>query len=221
MGGEENIIIFKTMQKGKEYKTEEQYYRENSNSKLNWSQYCAMNKNRNQCGDNCLIFNKCLIKNMRDKIENFWEEEIQKDLDNGQFNLICSNEENFKDYVKNLVNAVRKETIKSMSDGYHTFDELYEHRIRLFISLCRTISKDPQYQTGQKSKIWCSILHSDGTSFEGWFILGIGKEKGKQITYHIPTRFRNEVCEFAQVLNKAPEYDGHTGDDVLKRLKNI
>lgn len=109
---------------------------------------------------------------------------------------------------------------ENTSDGYHTFGELYEHRIRLFIALCKALRNDPQYQTGQKADIWCSVLHSDGTKFEDWFILGIGKERGEQITYHLPARFWNEVCEFAQVLEKAPEYDSHTSDDVLKRLKN-
>lgn len=113
------------------------------------------------------------------------------------------------------------ENTNEVSDGYHTFGELYEHRIRLFISLCRILRNDPQYQTGKKAEIWCSVFHSDGSQWDDWFILGIGKEKGEQITYHIPSRFWNEVCEFAQVLEKAPKYDGHTASDVLERLKDI
>lgn len=33
---------------------------------------------------------------------------------------------------------VREEVTGKTSDGYHTFDELYEHRITLWIALCRT-----------------------------------------------------------------------------------
>ena len=51
--------------------------------------------------------------------------------------------------------------------------------------------------------------------------MGIGKEKGKQITYHLPARYWHEVCEFAEILEKAPEWDGHTSDDVLKRLASL
>jgi len=29
-------------------------------------------------------------------------------------------------------------------------------------------------------------------------------EKGKQITYHLSAKYRNEVCEFANILEKAP-----------------
>lgn len=100
-------------------------------------------------------------------------------------------------------------------DGYHTFEELYEHRIRLFIELCKSICKL------NKSEIWCSVFHSDGSKFDEWFILGIGKEKGTQITYHLPARFWSEVCEFAKVLKKAPEFDGHTSYDVLERLSEL
>lgn len=105
-------------------------------------------------------------------------------------------------------------------DGYHTFGELYQHRIALFIALCNAFNNDPQYQTGQKSDIWRSQLHSDGSSFEGWFVLGIGKEKGKQITYHLPNT-EWEKTEFARTLEKAPEFDGHTSDDVLTRIMNL
>jgi len=32
------------------------------------------------------------------------------------------------------------EIIENYSDGYHTFKELYDHRITLFIALCRKLS---------------------------------------------------------------------------------
>lgn len=101
-------------------------------------------------------------------------------------------------------------------DGYHTFDELYEHRIRLYIELCKNIGKKVGW-----SNIWCSVKHSDGTTFGDWFVLGINKEKGKQITYHLPARFWEEVAEFAEILEQAPEFDGHTSEDVLQRLSFI
>ncbi|MEF3692259.1 MAG: hypothetical protein V3574_04375 [Candidatus Moraniibacteriota bacterium] len=118
---------------------------------------------------------------------------------------------------------VEVENANNVSDGYHTFGELYDHRITLFISLCKTLYNDPQYQIGQKADIWRSKRHSDGEICFGTgtqFLLGIGKEKGEQITYHIPIKRWNE-CEFAETLKKAPEWDGHTSEDVLKRLKNL
>ena len=101
-----------------------------------------------------------------------------------------------------------------ISDGFHTFDELYEHRMILFIALSKRL------RSNAMDWVWPSKIHSDGTSFDGWFILGIGKEIGKQITYHLPIS-KWEETNFAETLDKAPEYDGHTPEDVLERLKNL
>lgn len=101
-------------------------------------------------------------------------------------------------------------------DGFHTFGELYDHRISLWIQVCSYAWIDA------KNFVWRSKNHSDGEpAFGGtWFLLGIGKEKGEQMTYHLPID-RWDECEFADTLDKAPEFDGHTSDDVLERLKSL
>lgn len=104
-------------------------------------------------------------------------------------------------------------------DGYHTFDELYEHRIVLYMALARKLVKE--WVEPRNSGVWCSTKHYDNSTFDGWFILGIGKETGKQITYHIPDKYWNEACEFAELLPHAPEWDKHTSDDVIKRIQNL
>lgn len=110
-------------------------------------------------------------------------------------------------------------------DGYHTFDELYEHRIELFIALCKITQRwSDEDQRGALQDFdnpWRSKLHSDGSFLKGWFIMGIGnKEPGKQITYHLPLSRWDDV-DFAETLEKAPEFDGHTSDDVINRLRDI
>lgn len=121
--------------------------------------------------------------------------------------------------VQKEVNSLGVGGLKGkISDGYHTFDELYEHRITLFIALCKILWNDPQYQTGQKSQVWRSLKHSDGSSFNGWFIMGIGQERGEQITYHLPVSKWDET-EFAPTLEFEPNFDGHTSEDVLNRLR--
>ena len=55
---------------------------------------------------------------------------------------------------------------------------------------------------------------------DGWFIMGIGKEKGNQISYHLPLS-RWDETDFAETLDQAPEWDGHTSQDVLERLKTL
>lgn len=108
-----------------------------------------------------------------------------------------------------------------VSDGYHTFDELYDHRITLWIALCRVCDfheKECSYGRNTPTNVWRSKLHSDGTGFDGWFVLGMGRPAGKQITYHLPMNRWTE-CDFAETLDRAPEFDGHTPADVLERLK--
>lgn len=117
--------------------------------------------------------------------------------------------------------VIEGEESMSVFDGYHTFDELYEHRIVLFIALCRSIHGVKRYEDGEVNLVWRAKMHSDGSSYDGWFTLGINREKGKQITYHLPLRYW-EATDFAITYDKkekVPEFDGHTPDDVLNRLK--
>lgn len=114
-----------------------------------------------------------------------------------------------------------------VSDGYHTMDELYEHRIQLFLTLCHQIHRLSEFTDYFKEdrhnlRVWRSKNHSDGKSAFGgtWFVLGIGKDAGKQITYHLPIKLWEET-DFAETLEVAPEWDGHTSNDVLNRLKNL
>lgn len=94
-----------------------------------------------------------------------------------------------------------------ISDGYHTFDELYEHRHRLFLCLLATY-------TGAS---WASRTHSDGSSYEGWFVCGMILKEG-QVSYHLPERLWPEVEKLGITENPQPEYDGHTAEDVVERL---
>jgi len=109
-----------------------------------------------------------------------------------------------------------------VSDGYHTFDELYEHRIELWITLAR-ICRRQELQVGEfpdQPFVWRSKLHDDGSSFDGWFILGIGSFEGQQMTYHLPIA-RWKDTDFAQTLEKATKWDKHTSTDVISRLKDL
>lgn len=94
----------------------------------------------------------------------------------------------------------------SLSDGYHTFDELYDHRAALFVALT--------YLLPEKS--WKSRYHHDGTAYPDMFIVGINLPTG-QITYHYNIQLWWH-CFNCKELDRAPEWDGHTSDDVIKRL---
>lgn len=119
--------------------------------------------------------------------------------------------------VEKINESIKKLTdTNQISDGYHTFGELYEHRITLWIALCKSLRKNNFY-------VWRSKRHFDGElAFGGtWFVLGVRKEKGKQMTYHLPIEKWKDTKFVRYTLDKAPEFDGHTPEDVLKRLKNI
>lgn len=104
----------------------------------------------------------------------------------------------------------RVEPIDCTCDGYHTFDELYEHRHALFIALCHKL---------KPGRCWKSRLHDDGTIFYGMFIAGIDLGGGKQITYHLPNKLYKQLKVPSR--RTAPRFDGHTSDDVLERLKEL
>lgn len=122
---------------------------------------------------------------------------------------------------KNLLELTPEE-IESLSDGYHSFKELYEHRFRLWIELCKGVAKD-SFNEGltTENPVWISSMHSDNSSYDGWFMLGCEKATGEQMTYHLPNRLWPECITFARLMAKAPEFDGHTSQDVLKRLELI
>jgi hypothetical protein len=112
--------------------------------------------------------------------------------------------------LNSIIKSVQNIDKGQISDGYHTFTQLYAHRNALFIALAEQVSVTP-------GKVWRSEAQSDGVRQDGWFLLGIGKEAGKQITYHLPLKEWNK-CAFAETLDKAPEYDFHSSDDVLERI---
>lgn len=111
-----------------------------------------------------------------------------------------------------------------VSDRYHTMDELYEHRAALFMALCRTIDtmcSALNSANGQNVRCaWRSKKHSDGTMFDGMFVMGINVNAGQQITYHFDLSKWDDT-NFAKTLDIAPPFDGHTPDDVIARLKAL
>lgn len=94
--------------------------------------------------------------------------------------------------------------VGKISDGYHTFDELYDHRCLLFAVLIQQMGG------------WKSRKHHDGSQWQGWFIAGVDLGD-KQVTYHLPESMWN-LCP-GRILEQAPEWDGHTSYDTLERLR--
>lgn len=97
------------------------------------------------------------------------------------------------------------EDIGKVSDGSHTFDELYYHRMILFSVIC---NKYYEYA-------WKSWQHHDGTMYDDYFIVGINTPEG-QYSYH----YHKDHWKLFNViaLNYAPEWDGHQPKDVTRLM---
>jgi hypothetical protein len=113
-----------------------------------------------------------------------------------------------------------------ISDGYHTFDELYAHRIALFI-LVIEMADVLQKASADKEKIvrvFKSKKHHDGSEYEGWFLCCLiyrdSLDEWKQISYHLPLSEWDNVNAVANEY--APlEWDGHTSQDCIERLNEL
>lgn len=99
--------------------------------------------------------------------------------------------------------------IGKVSDGYHTFNELYHHRAILFSIICNA----------NKENAWKSLKHDTGDMFEGMFIVGIETPQG-QATYHYDVEPYWEMFNVKE-LGHAPKWDGHTPQEALTRLLSL
>ena len=98
--------------------------------------------------------------------------------------------------------------VGEVSDGYHTFNELYDHRCTLFVSLMKAYPK----------MSWYSEVHYDGSIWDGWLVCGMSLPTG-DVTYHIPkTMLPLLKASSAKPLMKGKKWDGHTSDNVLDRI---
>lgn len=95
------------------------------------------------------------------------------------------------------------------SDGYHTFNELYNHRAVLFSVIVRD----------HVDLAWKSKAHNDGSMYDGMFIVGIETPYG-QATYHYDIDPYWDMFDCKE-LERAPEWDGHTPDDAIARIATL
>lgn len=109
---------------------------------------------------------------------------------------------------------------EDVSDGHHTFTELYDHRHALFCALVKAYDALITPIGPTTVRAWKSKVHSDGTMYEGHFIAGLTKTtiQGEtiHITYHLPLGWW--ITLHCIEIIAAPPYDGHTSEDVVKRL---
>ena len=99
--------------------------------------------------------------------------------------------------------------IGDVSDGYHTFNELYHHRAVLFSVICNLMPE----------KAWKSKQHDTGDMYDGMFIVGIETLEG-QATYHYDIDPYWDMFRVKE-LERAPKWDGHTASDAIERISTL
>ena len=113
--------------------------------------------------------------------------------------------------AQDAIDAAKKynDSVGSLSDGYHTFDELYHHRAMLFAALCLTTFKNCA---------WKSLLHNDPKEpmYNGMFIVGIDTPFG-QASYHYDIDPYWAIFKVKE-LDRAPKFDGHTPAEAIDRI---
>ena len=96
------------------------------------------------------------------------------------------------------------ENVGEISDGSHTFNELYAHRASLFAVICNTYPENA----------WKSWKHHHEEKFpmyEDYFIVGVNTPEG-QYSYHYHKDWWDKFK--IQELEEAPKFDGHQPDDI-------
>jgi len=118
------------------------------------------------------------------------------------------------DEINNIIKEAKDANVistKEISDGHHTFGDLYKHRIILFCTLCNLLP-DISFKSKKHFDEENDPMYNDS------FIAGIHTPKGV-VTYHIKLEYWGlfKVKE----LEKSPQYDGYTDDEVLNRLLSL
>lgn len=124
-----------------------------------------------------------------------------------RMNSILLERTNFKFRVADapVILQIPDTGIGDLSDGYHTFNQLYYQRMMLFAALVRVY----------KQFAWKSRRHEDGElCFNGgWFVVGIDTPQGSY-TYHYEDKYWDKFdCEELPV---GKHWDGHTEEDVTR-----
>lgn len=109
--------------------------------------------------------------------------------------------------IKAICEMAHIDDIGDLSDGYHTFNQLYYQRMMLFAALVKQ----------NRDKAWKSLRHEDGELCfgGGWFIVGIDTPKGSYTYHYEDNYFSLFDCKELEV---GKHWDGHTEKDVTRLL---
>jgi hypothetical protein len=151
--------------------------------------------------------------------------------------MLTIDEENKLQKIQELVNGLA-ESVSYISDGYHSFSELYEFRKVYNALLFNEWAKNPKLTTewivnfhGLKEQrvisrefqyeVHKSLRHHDGELCfgGGWFIVVAVLPSG-QISNHYKVEDW-DLFQIPEVEKAKYEFDGHTSKDSLERMLKL
>lgn len=115
--------------------------------------------------------------------------------------------------------------ISKISDGYHSFEELYEFRKAYNAALFNVLANDVYGGYGGSNLnpygVHKSWRHNDGELCfgGGWFIV-VATLPGGQISNHYKAGDW-DLFQIPEEPTAKHPFDGHTGKDVIERLKSL
>lgn len=110
--------------------------------------------------------------------------------------------------IQEQINEVKETgmSVGELSDTYHSFNDLYDHRMIL-----------SAFAMMNMPYAWKAKTHEDGSMFDGMFVVGAPTPDG-MITYHYDLEYWN-LFKIPEIPH-APHFDGYTPEDVIKRIKS-
>lgn len=104
-----------------------------------------------------------------------------------------------------------KISAKNISDGHHTFEELYLERVALLAIICNS----------NPNIAWKSKRHFDEINdpmFNGDFIIGINTPEG-MANYHLKLKYW-DIFTITEI-DYAPKFNNHTPEDDINKLFSL
>ncbi len=127
--------------------------------------------------------------------------------------------------VQNGIDITPDEFKGEYSDGYHTFNELYEFRKLYNAALFNWWVNKPEFIHGKphinRFNVHKSLRHFNGDLCfgGGWFIVSAMLPTG-QISNHYKVEDW-DLFQVPETFKAQFEFDNHTSQDVLERLTNL
>lgn len=139
------------------------------------------------------------------------------EYDNARDVLLCQKrhevviKKNNTDSLNSYIKGTLLET-GEVSDGRKTFNELYAEKYTLILAVFALLKER------ENSELWYSHSFSDGSSREGFMLVGVGYGVYEQTTFLVPIEMEKYMAKLANKLDVAPPFIGQNSKEINQRL---